>query len=232
MKATLETEQKEDDELYDQLSCWCTTNEKEKTDAVAAAIKAIDGLSADIDEYSAKSAELKSTIARLKKEIEDDQAALDSASAIRAKENGEFSASEKELMGSIQSVTAAVAQLSAHNSFLQVASSSSPIKGLRAALDKHATALAPPQRRLLASFLALPAASKTAEIFAILKQMKETFESNLAAEQKEEMAAQSEFDQLKSAKTREIKAGKAQTLDKTSLLARRTRRWQRQSTIW
>jgi uncharacterized protein YifN (PemK superfamily) len=28
MKATLETEQKEDDELYDQLSCWCTTNEK------------------------------------------------------------------------------------------------------------------------------------------------------------------------------------------------------------
>jgi chromosome segregation ATPase len=219
MKATLETEQKEDDELYDQLSCWCTTNEKEKTAAVATAEKAITGLTADIEEYGAKSAELKSTIERLKKEIEDDQAALDTASAIRAKENGEFSASEKELMESITSVTAAVAQLSAHNSFLQVASSSSPLKGVRAALQKHATVLAPPQRRKLASFLAQPAQSKTAEIFAILKQMKETFESNLSAEQKEESAAQAEFDQLKSAKTREIKATKAQKLDKTSLLA-------------
>jgi len=219
MKATLETEQKEDDELYDQLSCWCTTNEKEKTAAVAAAKKAIDGLSADIDEYGAKSAELKSTIERLIKEVEDDQAALDTASAIRAKEHGEFSASEKELMGSIQSVTAAVSQLSAHNSFLQVSSTSLPLKGVRAALEKHATALAPPQRRLLASFIAQPAQSKTAEIFAILKQMKETFESNLSAEQKEENAAQAEFDQLKAAKTREIKAAKAQKLDKTSLLA-------------
>jgi hypothetical protein len=219
MKATLETEQKEDDELYDQLSCWCTTNEKEKTAAVASAKKAIDGLTGDIEEYGAKSAELKSTIERLGKEIEDDQAALDTASAIRAKENGEFSASEKELMESIQSVTAAVAQLSAHNSFLQVSSSSSPMSGVRAALHKHATVLAPPQRRQLASFLAQPAQSKTAEIFAILKQMKETFETNLSAEQKEENAAQTEFNQLKAAKTREIKAAKAQKLDKTALLA-------------
>jgi chromosome segregation ATPase len=219
MQATLQTEQKEDDELYDQLSCWCTTNEKEKTEAVAAAKKAIDGLTADIDEYGAKSAELKSTIERLKKEIEDDQEALDTATAIRAKENGEFSASEKELMESISSVTAAVSQLSKHNSFLQVASSSSPLKGIQAALSKHATVLAPPQRRTLASFLAQPAQSKTAEIFAILKQMKETFETNLSAEQKEEMASQAEFNQLKAAKTREIKAAKAQKLDKTSLLA-------------
>merc|ERR1719484_161092 len=49
--------------------------------------------------------------------------------------------------------------------------------------------------------------------------MKETFESNLSAEQKEENAAQAEFDQLKAAKTREIKAAKGQKLDKTSLLA-------------
>merc|ERR1719353_2465132 len=96
---------------------------------------------------------------------------------------------------------------------------SSPLNGVRAALHKHATVLAPPQRRTLASFLAQPAQSKTSEIFAILKQMKETFESNLSAEQKEEMAAQSEFNQLKTAKTREIKAAKAQKLDKTSLLA-------------
>merc|ERR1719353_1368635 len=96
---------------------------------------------------------------------------------------------------------------------------SSPLNGVRAALHKHATVLAPPQRRMLASFLAQPAQSKTAEIFAILKQMKETFETNLSAEQKEETAAQSEFNQLKGAKTREIKAAKAQTLDKTSLLA-------------
>merc|ERR1719434_636538 len=58
-------------------------------------------------------------------------------------------------------------------------------------------------------------APQSGEIFGILKQMKETFETNLAASQKEEMEAQKTYEALKAAKEAEIAAGKSQIDDKT-----------------
>merc|ERR1719261_1829800 len=49
------------------------------------------------------------------------------------------------------------------------------------------------------------------EIFGMLKQMKESFETNLAESKKEEEQAATEYSQLKEAKTKEIAAGKSQT---------------------
>jgi len=57
------------------------------------------------------------------------------------------------------------------------------------------------------------------EIFGILKQMKETFETNLASTQKEEGANQKSYESLKQAKEAEIKAGQAQIDTKTQELA-------------
>merc|ERR1712032_1679869 len=57
------------------------------------------------------------------------------------------------------------------------------------------------------------------EIFGILKQMRETFESNLSASQKEEMANQKAYEDLKAAKEAEIAAGKEQIDKKTQQLA-------------
>merc|ERR1712032_903758 len=53
----------------------------------------------------------------------------------------------------------------------------------------------------------------------ILRQMKETFESNLSASQKEEMANQKAYEDLKAAKEEEIEAGQAQIETKTGTLA-------------
>merc|ERR1719248_397323 len=64
----------------------------------------------------------------------------------------------------------------------------------------------------------LKSAKETA-IFGILKQMKETFESNLSSSQKEEMQSQTAYDDLKSAKETEIKAGEDQSDTKTQELA-------------
>jgi len=227
MKSRLETEAKADAELYDQLACWCETNKRDKDAAVDMAEKQITALTSSIEEYAAKSAELKANIERLMKEVAENTAALNTATAIREKENSEFSDSEQELLASAQSVTTAVAALSKHHpdAFLQVSVSSDVVSGVSAALEKHGKeALAPSQRKLLAAFLQQPAGynsynSRSGEIFGILKQMKETFESNLSAEQKEEMNAQAEFDELKSAKTREIAAAKEAILEKTSSLA-------------
>merc|ERR1712139_505513 len=88
------------------------------------------------------------------------------------------------------------------------------------------------ERKAVASFVQAPAdyfdaeptfkqsyAPQSGEIFGILKQMKETFESNLSASQKEEMANQKAYEDLKAAKEAEIKAGQDQIDSKTQELA-------------
>merc|ERR1719393_1215299 len=62
-------------------------------------------------------------------------------------------------------------------------------------------------------------APQSGEILGILKQMKETFESNLSASQKEEMANQKAYEELKAAKEEEIAAGQAQVDSKVQELA-------------
>merc|ERR1711930_12704 len=57
------------------------------------------------------------------------------------------------------------------------------------------------------------------EIFGILRQMKETFEANLSDAQKEEMANQKAYEDLKAAKEAEIAAGQSQIDTKTQELA-------------
>merc|ERR1719401_1881483 len=79
------------------------------------------------------------------------------------------------------------------------------------------------ERRTVASFLQAPGdyfdaaptfkqsyAPQSGEIFGILKQMQETFEANLAASQKEEMANQKAYEDLKAAKEEEISTGQQQ----------------------
>merc|ERR1719333_1115050 len=66
---------------------------------------------------------------------------------------------------------------------------------------------------------ALLQAAPSAEIFGVLKQMKEGFETNLGQSQAEEMKAQYEYEGVKAAKTKEIAAGQAQVDTKTTTLA-------------
>merc|ERR1719379_3214867 len=66
---------------------------------------------------------------------------------------------------------------------------------------------------------ALLQAAPSAEIFGVLKQMKEGFETNLAASQSEEMNAQAEYEGVKAGKEKEMAAGQAQIDTKTGVLA-------------
>merc|ERR1712061_828057 len=103
-------------------------------------------------------------------------------------------------------------------------------------MNKHASllegVLTPTDRRMIGAFVQSPEdyfdsaptfkqsyAPQSGEIFGILKQMRETFESNLAASQKEEMANQQAYSDLKAAKEEEIAAGQAQVDSKTQELA-------------
>merc|ERR1719321_1731523 len=62
-------------------------------------------------------------------------------------------------------------------------------------------------------------APASGEILGILKQMKETFETNVAASQKDEKQAQAAYEDLKAAKEAEIAASQAQIDTKTEELA-------------
>merc|ERR1740117_1953394 len=232
MLKQLEKEAAEDEEIYDKMACWCETNDKEKTKSVSDAEARISDLTTTIEEKTAESARLNTEIANLGKEVAANQAALDSATAIRQKQLAEFNGEEKDLLQSISALKSAVTVLSKHHSMLQVPTSHmlGVAATLQHELSQHASmlqgVLAPSARRTIAAFVQSPAdflqqsyAPASGEIFGILKQMKETFESNLSASQKDEMANQKAYEDLKAAKEAEIKAGQEQIDTKTQELA-------------
>ena len=67
--------------------------------------------------------------------------------------------------------------------------------------------------------LAQGSAPRPGEIFGILQQMLETFESSASAAQKQELADQKEYEELKAAKQAEIGAGESQLNAKRNQLA-------------
>merc|ERR1719284_979787 len=238
MLKQLEKEAEEDEEIYDKMACWCETNDKEKTKSIADAEARISDLTTKIEELTASSARLNTEIKNLEKEVAENQAALDKATAIRQKQLAEFNEEEKDLLGSISALKSAVTVLSKHNSLLQIPQSH--VAGVAAsvqnAMQKHAAlltgVLTHSERKAVAAFIQSPAdyfdaeptfkqsyAPQSGEIFGILKQMKETFETNLSNSQKEEMSNQKAYEDLKASKEAEIKAGSDQKDTKTQELA-------------
>jgi hypothetical protein len=223
MKAELEADAANDQSVYDKLVCWCETNEKDKTTATGNANKQIDSLLSDIERLTAKGAQLKTEIAQAEKEKAANEKALKEATAVREKESAEFNTDEKDMLQSLQAMKNAVFVLSKHHeSFLQL-----PVTKMREVQTaaKHAlgraSVLLPSQQKALRALVQQPNANAgsyqpaSGQIFGILKQMKEEFESNLSTEQKTEQQAVSDFKELKKAKEYEIDAAASQIKQKT-----------------
>merc|ERR1719206_1076334 len=197
MLKQLEKEAEEDEQVYDKLACWCETNDKEKTKAIADAEARIADLTTEIEELTATSARLDTEIKNTEKEVAENQNALDKATAIRQKELAEFNEEEKDALEAISALKAAVTVLSKHNSMIQIPKShmAGVAASVQNTMQKHASLFAGvfthKERRAIASFVQSPEdyfdaeptfkqsyAPQSGEIFGILKQMKETFESN------------------------------------------------------
>merc|ERR1719305_198833 len=69
MLKQLQKEMEEDEAIYDEIACWCETNDKEKTKAIKDAEEKIDMLVSSIQEYTAMVARLTTEIKQLKHEI-------------------------------------------------------------------------------------------------------------------------------------------------------------------
>lgn len=228
MKKQLEAEGEEDEKVFDRMACWCETNDKEKTKAIADAEARLEDLAAKVESYTATSARLGTEIDNLKDELAKNQQALDQATEIRSKEAKDFSGAEVDLIGSIDALGGAVNVLAKHNggaSLLQTGADSVQRVAILISreMEKHKDllqgVLSHTARRSVAEASQSPQGSSysaaSGPIFGILGQMKETFETNLASSQQEEQTNQKSYTELKNAKTREMAAGKKQVEAKT-----------------
>lgn len=213
MAGQLKKEADADAEMYEQMACWCETGGKAKEDAIKMQTQRIADLGASIDEYSAKSDQLKSDIEGLEADVAEKTAALEQATSIRDKELAEFNAEEKDMIQSITSLKSAVITLSkAHgeSALLQV---KDLLKHQSKKFKKYHPVFSLLQQGT--STLAMEKTPASGEIYGVLKQMKESFETNLESDKKEEAKAAEEYVQMKEAKTAELAAANSQIESKT-----------------
>jgi hypothetical protein len=229
MITQLEKEAEEDEEVYEAMGCWCETNDKEKTKSISDAEQHIADLTASIEELTSKSAELNTAIKHLDTEVAKNNRALDQATALRTKQLAEFNGEEKDMLQSISALKSAVVVIGKQNAASAMLQDSNMAINiavmLKDELKRHKSvlgdSLSPEQMRAIKAFGKSPdaflqsEAPASGEIFGILKQMKETFESNLGASQKEEMTNQKAYEDLKAAKEEEISAGQTMLDTKT-----------------
>lgn len=226
MKSQLTKEQQDDEAVYEKLSCWCTTNDKDKSASISEAEQAIAALTSAIKEYTASIAELEVKIEKVKTEYNKDWEALKAATELRMSEASKFSAEEKDMLETIDATKQAVIVLSKHHPELaQMRSASKALSAVRGSMLKaapSAEAKAALQHFLNeaanpnnpTSFLSIPGfqsySSQSGQIFGILKQMREDFEGNLSESQKTEQQARAAFKELKAAKEQQMAAGRNQ----------------------
>jgi hypothetical protein len=234
MKVQLEKEQDADEEIYSKMACWCETNNKGKTKAIADAEARIATLDNTIEKMTSLSLTLNEEIKGLEKEIAANQKSLDVATALRAKQLAEFNAEEKEMLQSISALKSAVVVLGKHHdgsaaAFLNNKVILKAFATAKALQDKHMVLLqgtiTPSQKRLISSLAQDQGPTSAAykpqsgQIFGILNQMKETFEADLSNSAKEELASAAAYKDLKAAKEEEIAAGTQSLEQKTQQLA-------------
>mmetsp|Transcript_7387 Transcript_7387/g.20956 ORF Transcript_7387/g.20956 Transcript_7387/m.20956 type:complete len:681 (-) Transcript_7387:92-2134(-) len=236
MNKQLAKEAEEDEEIYDKIACWCETNDKSKTKSISDAEGRIEDLTSSVEALTAQSARLGTEIKNHEQEVAKNQEALDKATAIREKELAEFQAEEKDLLASLSALKAALVVLGKHHGTSLLQLPQEPAIRVRAtmrqALQQHRHllkgALTPSQRRAALSFIQtfdedvsiVPAYEpQSSEIFGVLSQMKDTFEANLEQARKDEQASQKAFEDVRSGKEEEIKAGTAQVEKKSEELA-------------
>jgi len=212
MEGQLKKEADADAEMYEQMVCWCGTGAKAKETAIKTQTQRIADLGAAIEEYAAKSDQLKSDIEGLKADVAAKEAALEQATSIRDKELAEFNAEEKDMIQSITSLKGAVITLSkAHgeSALLQVK------ELLKHQSKKYHQFFSLIQQKTSSTALSTEHTPASGEIYGILKQMKEQFETSLATSKKEEETAATEYVQMKEAKTAELAAANGQIESKT-----------------
>jgi len=207
-----QAEQDKDREAYAKFKCYCDTQTEEKEKIIEEATKAIELLSAAISELQGANGELSIEAARMKKEMEANEQAREVATELRGKEEEAYITLKDDLEANIPLLAQAIQVLgeigadqtletsAAHEQFMGGFNESEALVSLeskvRTALLAAKALLKPgdqKQQRRLSALLQAPLGTtyetQSGEIVGILREMKETFEENLAEATAAEQAA-------------------------------------------
>jgi len=224
-----EEEQEKDHKAYATFKCYCDTQTEEKEKTIEESTKAIELLSADISELQGSNGVLSTEAAKLKREMADNEHAVEVAQELRDEEEKEYLALKADLDANIPLLGSAIETLGAigadqtletsqaHTQFMGGFNESTPeaLVGLestvRTALVAAKGLLKPGSEKLqrLSALLQAPLGTtyetQSGEIVGILREMKETFEENLADATAAEKAADKAHTEFLTTKADEYK---------------------------
>jgi len=247
LKSKIIADGKAEQMVYDKYACWCETTTANKAKDIHTAMSDIKSLGNKILELKSQITSLSNDISHISKEMRENQAAQDEATAIRSKENGEYAEQKAMMEQTLSSLQGAIDVLSGAGTktgllqakpsneavLLQLRRVADVLNGLAQPIDRLLT---PKQLKLIKTFAhGDPAAAaefydqkaqKAASynpasntIMGILKDMYDTFSSNLEHSTESEAVAYKNYESLMGVKTNEMATLAAQKAKKEDLKA-------------
>merc|ERR1719506_1547212 len=218
MQTKITTEGAKKEKLFDEYMCYCKNADGTLAKSIADAEEKIPQLESSIKEDLAMKKQLEADLKAAKADRAEAKEAMAKATAIRDKENKEFSKVAAESKTNIAALGKAIPAIEQgmSSSFLQTQTGVvSALRSLSVSMDMNSA-----DRDLLASFLEGGSdnsyAPKSGEILGILKQMEDEMNKDLADAQKEEAEAVSSYESLMAAKKKEVEALTKEIESKTS----------------
>jgi len=224
-KADAETDRR----LYAKFKCYCEDEEAEKKSTIEQKTKEIALLESDIDALQASTGTLSQDVGRLKKDMEDNEADREEAKKVRGEEKKAYDDLKEDLEADISTMNEAITTLADvgadqtlgaaadHGQFLAGHKSGSEAllrmkASVKRALVLATSALSSGQASKLSAFLQAPFTgtytAQSGEVVGIIKNMRGTFQSNLAvatAAEEKAVKAHAKFMETKKAAWEEMK---------------------------
>merc|ERR1719482_2252843 len=209
--------------LFAKYKCYCDSNEATKKKEIDDGAKQIDLLSGEIAALQGENGVLSTENAELEMAMGDNERARTTADSLRTKANDDFKAEEEDMVNAIGQMdqaidtlaaigadqTAAKASLMSQEKFMSHGTAKASLikmkSNVKDALKAASVFLNDKQKRSLTSFIQAPFGgayqSQSGEIVGILKNMRDTFKSNLADSRQRENTSQEDYDKFSKVKT-------------------------------
>jgi predicted nucleic acid-binding Zn-ribbon protein len=219
LKSKTEADGEAEQKIYDKYACWCENTAKAKAAAIVAAKNELRALGQAILKYKGLVATLTAEIKELSEEIAANQKSQDDATAVRAKENSDYMAETTETKEALAAMQQAV-QVLTDATLLQSGKASPALiqSATRAELQTKAAERVMMMIKVLPSRVELNRdqismlsefaenggrneyAPQSASIQGILKDMYDTFSSNLEKDTQTEASKNRAFEDFMAAK--------------------------------
>jgi len=219
MQSKVEADGAKEEQMYNKFACWCENSAKRKAAAIESAQSEMRKLGQEILSLKGKVAVLTSEMEQLAEDMKENEKAQGKATAVRTKENKEFTKETDEIKEAMAALDRAITTLVAgtqDTELLQtgVGMQLQALQGVKASLealpDAATARLTPKKMSMLRQYATELSQHKSkytpasAEIQGILGDMYETFASDLESQTGDEGMKNRDFEDFIAAKQKEF----------------------------